>query len=136
MDNIPFILFTKFSASSYCILHKIICNNIAGKEILVELAKELGKFNDITMENKYKRTASFVNYLQKNFPPKRGFLPKFPETDDNDKRLEQTKAAVQKLTRLYHPDINGKHGEDWAAFCEEISKIANIVYGKIYKDMW
>ena len=65
----------------------------------------------------------------------KGDLPKFPETKDKRKQCEQTKAAVKTLTRLYHPDINGKHGEDWAAFCEEISKIANIVYGKILEPM-
>ena len=77
-----------------------------------------------------------MNYLEKNFPPKRKSLPKFPETNDKRKQCEQTEAAIQKLTRIYHPDRNGKYGEDWAAYCEEISKIANIVYGKILKDLW
>ena len=117
-------------------MYKIICYDIDAKEILVDLAKELKKWNDITKENKYERTKSFVNYLEKNFPPKRTVLPKFPETNDKRKQHEQTKAAVQKLTRLYHPDTNGNHGEDWAAYCEEISKIANILYEKIWKDMW
>jgi len=105
------------------------------KKILVDLAKELEKFKDITAENKYRRTKSFVSYLKKHFPPKRGVLPKFPETKDKEKQSEQVKEGLQKLTRLYHPDINGKHGEDWAAYCEEISKIANNVYGKIVKGM-
>ena len=73
--------------------------------------------------------------MKKNFPPKRGVLPKFPETKDKEKQSEQVKVGLKKLTRLYHPDINGKHGEDWAAYCEEISKIANNVYGKIVKGM-
>ena len=56
--------------------------NLGAKKILVDLAKELEKFKDITAENKYRRTKSFVNYLKKHFPPKRGVLPKFPETKD------------------------------------------------------
>ena len=130
-----FIFFTQLVPSLYCKFCKIICIDIDAKEILVDLAKELQKFNDITPKNKYERTKSFVNYLEKNFPPKRTSLPKFPETNDKGKQLEQTKAAVQKLTRLYHPDINSDYGEDWAAYCEEISKIANYVYGKIVKGM-
>ena len=86
----------------------------------------------MTVENKYKKTKSFVNYL-KNFPPRRGFLPKFPETIHNGKRNEQLKEGLKKFTRLYHPDINGNYGEDWAAYFAEISKIANHLYGKIGK---
>ena len=110
--------------------------NLGAKKILVGLAKELEQFNGMskmTAENKYKRMKSFVNYLKKNFPPKRGVLPKFPETKDKGKRSEQAKEGLKKLTRLYHPDINGKYGEDWAAYCDEISKIANNLYGKIVK---
>ena len=87
----------------------------------------------MTAENKYKRTKAFVNYLKKKFPPKRGVLPKFPETQHFGKQMEQLEEGLKKLTRLYHPDINGKYGEDWAAYCEEISKIANNLYGKLVK---
>ena len=110
--------------------------NLGAKKTLVDLSKELEKFNgitDMTAENKYKIMKSFVTYLKKNFAPKRGVLPKFPETKNIEKRSEQAKEGLKKLTRLYHPDINGKYGEDWAAYCEEISKIANYVYGKIVK---
>ena len=85
----------------------------------------------MTAENKYKRTKAFVNYLKKNFPPKRGVLPKFPETKDKEKQSEQVTEGLQKLTRLYHPDINGKHGEDWV---KKFQKLQIMYMEKLLKE--
>ena len=85
--------------------------------------------------NKASKNETIRELSSKKLPPEKGYLPNFPETKDKKVQNKQVNEALQKLTRIYHPDINGKYGTDWQAYCEEISKISNFVYQKIVKNI-
>lgn len=80
------------------------------------------KLKKIQMEAK-KDVESFLRYIYQEHPnpdPK-----KHPGKMLNFKICKET---LKKAMSHYHPDVNGKHGEECEVLCEEISKVLNNKY--------